>query len=108
MSLGWIAYLPLPGLALVPALVERYSRNARFHAWQGGALVVLLWVVLILLGLLARISGGEAMEAIIGTVTLLVMIAYLVGAITGAIAAGRDRYIRVRPVYELVALIKRR
>lgn len=48
------------------------------------------------------------MEAIIGTLSLLVILAYVLGAWVGGIAAGRDRYVRVRPVYDLVALVKRR
>lgn len=104
MSLGWIAYLPIPGLFLVPWLAQPRDRNARFHAWQGGLLVGLLWVVLILLGLLGRASDASGFQLFIGAVTLIVLIAYFIGALVGALAAGRDRFVRIRPVYDILAL----
>lgn len=104
MSLGWIAYIPVPGLFIVPWLVQPDDRNARFHAWQGGLLVGLLWILLILLGLLGRASDGQGFQLFIGAVTLMVLLGYILGALVGGIAAGRDRFVRVRPVYDLLSL----
>jgi uncharacterized membrane protein len=107
VSLGWIAYLPVPGLSIIPWLGQGTDRNARFHAWQGGLLVAMLWLVLIVLGVLVQAAPTEGLRLILGAITLMVLVAYLIAALLGGITAARDRYIRIRPVYDLLTLMKR-
>ncbi len=107
MSLAWLAYIPVPGLALVPAWVDGQDRLTRFHAWQGGALVLLFWVGLILIGFLGRASDAGGFQTFVGTLSLGWIVAALVGMVWGIVASARGEYQRIRPVYDVLALFGR-
>jgi hypothetical protein len=79
----------------------------RYHAWQGGTLTLLLWTALVLLGLLGRASDAEGLRTAIGAVSLLVLLAALAGFVFGAIGATRGLFVRVRPVWDLLAALGR-
>lgn len=91
----------------MPALAEGHDRFARFHAWQGGALVGLLWLGLILIGLLGRASDGEGFQTFIGVVSLFWLMAGFTGIGFGIAGAARGLHNRVRPVYDVLALFGR-
>lgn len=107
VSVAWLAYLPLPGLAVVPALVHGDDRLARFHAWQGGVLVVIVWILLAILGALLKVSDASGYQGFIGFLALVVLIAYIVAASIGIVAVVREQFVRVRPVYDVLALVNR-
>ncbi len=100
-SVAWIAYVPLPGLAFVPALAAPKDRLARYHAWQGGLLVSLLYAWLFLWGLAAR-PASDAARDVLGMMAGLGLLAGLVGLVWGAVGSALGRYVRIRPVWDLL------
>lgn len=104
-AVAWVAYLPLPGLGLVPAWSAPHDPLARYHARQGGLLVGLLYAALLLLGILAQAAPGtKDVLALLAAPVLLFGIAGMGWGIAGAL---RSRYVRVRPVWDLCAAIWR-
>jgi hypothetical protein len=102
-AVAWAAYLPLPGLGLVPALAAPHDPLARYHARQGGLLVGLLYVLLLAIGLLGQaMPDAEPMLAIAAAPVLLLS---LLGIAWGILGALRARYVRVRPVWDLCAAL---
>ncbi|MEK6985864.1 MAG: hypothetical protein AABX89_05750 [Candidatus Thermoplasmatota archaeon] len=101
-AVAWLAYIPLPGLFLVPLLGARGDRLARFHALQGGVLTIAFLVLLMLSGFYAFARNGTKAApvdaAILSALLFVVGLAYLV---IGAIAAARGRFTRLRPVWDL-------
>lgn len=97
-----LSYLPVPGFAALTARLAPESRLARFHAWQGGLLVVLLYAGLILLGLLARVATGAARTAL-GFLAGLLLLLGVAALVVGAVAAGRGAFVRLRPVWDVLA-----
>jgi uncharacterized membrane protein len=82
-GVAWLCYVPLPGLALAAVLARPGDRLVRFHAWQGTlAILGLLAAGLALLGGLGQLGWGVA-------------------------SAARGRYGRLRPWWDLAALLKR-
>jgi hypothetical protein len=101
-SVAWVSYLPIPGIALVAALAARHDRLARFHALQGGWLVALLYVALIVVGFVARASDAAWWRLAWGLVVGILLIASLFGMVWGAAGSLRGRFVRVRPVWDLL------
>jgi hypothetical protein len=102
-AVAWVAYLPLPGLDLVPAWAAPHDPLARYHARQGGVLVGLLYVLLLAIGFL-----GQAMpdaSPIIAIVAAPVLLLGLAGIAWGIFGALRARYVRVRPAWDICAAI---
>lgn len=107
MSLAWLAYVPVPGLAVAAAFSARDDPRTRYHAWQGGMLVGLLWIGLLLIGLLGQASGNPGFQTTIGALSLAWLAAGLGGIVYGAVGATRGLYVRVRPVWDLLAALQR-
>lgn len=107
MSLAWLAYVPVPGLFLIPAWLAPDDRFTRYHARQGGWLVGLLWLGLVVWGLMARASDADGYQAFIGLVTMLWLLGGLAGATAGIVGTVQGRYLRVRPVWDLLAALGR-
>jgi hypothetical protein len=96
--------VPVPGWQLVPVLARPRDRLVRYHAWQGGALSVLIPVGLIALGALVQASNRHP------AVGLLVGLWLLMGAVLlvwGALGAARHRYPRLMPAWHLLSFIRR-
>ena len=104
-AIAWLSYFPIPGLALVPAFAAPQDRLARFHAWQGGALVILLYLVTALLGFLGRAVDAGWWRTMWGLIVGLVLVAALWGLIVGMVAAWMGRHVRLRPVWDLLRLM---
>lgn len=105
---SWVAYIPVPGVALLAAYGAPTDRLARFHAWQGGIHVAAWWVGLIALGYFMRWADASAadptpMAILFGFVYFLYLVAGLTGCVMGAVAAAKGRYARVRPAWDLLA-----
>lgn len=107
VSLAWLAYVPVPGLALVPALARPDDRFHRYHARQGGWFVGLWWLGLILWGLLIRLSEADGYRTVLGAWTMLWILAGLAGAGFGAAWSTLGVYGRLRPVWDLLVALKR-
>lgn len=101
--MAWVAYVPVPGLALVPAWAAPHDPLARFHARQGGLLVGALYLALLGIGLLAQAlpAATDALALAAAPVLLL----GLAGIAWGMAGALRSRYARVRPVWDLCAAL---
>jgi hypothetical protein len=102
-AVAWVAYLPLPGLGLVPAWTAPHDPLARYHARQGGLLVALLYAVLLALGLAGQAMPAAA-DALAATAAPFLLLG-LAGIAWGMAGALRSRYARVRPVWDLCALL---
>jgi hypothetical protein len=92
-------YIPLPGLSWVMARLARTDRLVRHHARQAGPLVVATWLLLLGLGGLLdnpRLAGAATAAA---GVVLALALGYLV---TGAVAAASGRFLRLRPLWDVV------
>lgn len=107
MSLAWLAYVPLPFFAFIPAYAEPHGRFERFHAWQGGVLTALFYVGLILIGLFGKVSNAGGFQQFVGVVSALWMLACLVGLAFGIVGALKGRFGRVRPVSDLLTMLGR-
>jgi hypothetical protein len=104
-AVAWVAYLPLPGLGLVPAWAAPHDPLARYHARQGGVLVGLLYALLLGIGLLGQaFPGASPAIAIVAAPVLLLGLAGILWGLAGAL---RARYVRVRPAWDLCALLWR-
>ena len=97
-AVAWFAYVPIPGLWLVPLWGARGDRFARFHAIQGGLLVASLYLLLLLCGFYSYARGPGAMDASI--LSALVFLSFLGYLVVGLVAAGRGRYLRLRPAWD--------
>ncbi len=103
VALAWLPYLPIPGLALIAVWIEPDNPHTRFHAWQGGTLVVAGFLLVLLLGMLGLLSDAAWYGAVIGTLSGLILLGVLVGSIWGIVSAARGRYDRLRPVWDVLA-----
>ncbi|HEX2065759.1 MAG TPA: hypothetical protein VHI93_03005 [Candidatus Thermoplasmatota archaeon] len=104
-AVAWVAYLPVPGLGLVPALAAPRDPLARYHARQGGLLVLLLYVLLLGVGLASRAAPQAQHSLALAAAGVLLL--GLVGMAWGLVGAARGRYVRVRPVWDLCAVLWR-
>ncbi len=107
VSVPWLSYLPLPGLALVATWADPDDPLTRYHAWQGGTLVILAYAWIVVLGFLLGASDAAAFQATIGLASGLGVIAALIGMVWGIVAAARKRYTRIRPVWDLLTVLRR-
>ena len=97
-----LAYVPVPGVAALAALVAPRERFVRYHAWQGGTLVVLAYAWVFVWGVAASATAGTLQSAF-GMVAGVGLLAALASAIWGLVGAARGRFTRVRPVWDLLA-----
>ncbi len=101
-AVAWLAYVPLPGLFLIPLLGHRGDRLARFHGIQGGIVTVAFLLLLMLSGFYSYARSGTTASApdaaILALVVMLGGLGYLVA---GAVAAGRGRFLRLRPAWDV-------
>jgi uncharacterized membrane protein len=101
-TIAWAAYVPIPGAAWLVARAAPRDRLVRHHARQGGLLAIALWLLLLGLGLLLPVPGmRDAVSAVLGAVLGLAILALAVGIVSAA----RGRYVRLRPLWDLAALI---
>lgn len=101
-AVAWLAYLPLPGLFLVPLLGARGDRFARFHALQGGVLTLTFLVLLMLSGFYAFARNGTKAAPVDAAILSALLFVAGLGYITvGLIAAARGRFTRLRPAWDL-------
>lgn len=105
-AVPWLSYVPVPGLQAVAVLVAPDDPLTRYHAWQGGVLVALLYAFLVLVGFLARASDAPAYLATMGLLSGTILLAGVAGLVYGAVSAARGRYGRVRPAWDLLAAWK--
>lgn len=103
--MAWVAYLPVPGLGLVPAWAAPADPLARFHARQGGLLVALLYALLLAVGLAAQ-AMPDAQDAL-ALAAAAILLPGLAGCAWGIAGALRGRRVRVRPAWDLCAAIWR-
>ncbi len=106
-GVAWIGYIPVPGLSFVPVLLRPDDRLTRYHAWQSGMLVIGLWFLLGLTGFFLRVSEAEAFRSIVGVIISLVLLVGLVQLGWGAVQAARGAYPRLRPAWDLAAMVRR-
>lgn len=100
-GVAWLAYVPIPGVALLVAITAPNNRLVRFHARQATVIVLFAYVMLILFGLLAKVM--PAAEATVTPAAGVVVAILLIAVMVGGIGAARGRYNRVRPFWDLVA-----
>ncbi len=106
-SVAWLGYVPVPGLFLVPAVARPGDRLARYHAWQSGLLVGLLYGGLTLVGLLAMASDAKAYRSAVGLLGGLLLLAGAVQLAWGGAGAAMGRYPRLRPAWDVARLLRR-
>ncbi|MCA1820137.1 MAG: hypothetical protein LC620_08855, partial [Halobacteriales archaeon] len=75
----------------------------RYHARQGGLLVALLYALLLAVGLAGQAAPAAADALAVVAAPFLLL--GLAGAAWGMAGALRSRYARVRPVWDLCALL---
>lgn len=105
-AVPWLSYVPIPGLQAIAVLIAPDDPLTRYHAWQGGVLVALLYAFLVLVGFLVRISDAPSYLAAMGLLAGAGLLAGIGGLGYGAYAAARGRYGRVRPAWDLLAAWK--
>lgn len=105
-AVPWLSYVPVPGLQVVAVWLAPDDPLTRYHAWQGGVLVAMLYAFLVVVGLLARASDAPAYLATMGLASGFGLLAGLAGLVYGAVSAARGRYGRVRPAWDLLAAWK--
>jgi len=105
-GVAWLAYVPIPALAVVPVLLRPGDRLVRYHAWQGGTLVVLLLAVLVLVGLAARVLPAGA-QGPVGLLAGLLLLGGLVQLVYGAAGAAMGRFPRLQPAWGLASALRR-
>ena len=105
--MAWLCYVPLPGLALAAVLARPGDRLVRFHAWQGTLAILGLLAGMTLFGLLAMASEAAGYRAFLGFVAGVALLAGLGQLGWGIASAARGRYGRLRPWWDLAALLKR-
>lgn len=106
VAVPWLSYIPVPGMAFVAVWADPDDRLTRYHAWQGGLLVVAVYVLLISLGLLVRLSDAAGYLATMGLLSGLLLLGGLAGIVWGMVGALRRRYVRVRPVWDVLASLR--
>lgn len=106
-GVAWVGYVPVPGLFLVPLLAAGGDRFARYHAWQSGVLVLGTYVLLMVVGLLGLLSDAKAYRTLVGFVAGVVLIGAFVQMVLGMVGTGMRRYPRLRPAWDVVALLRR-
>lgn len=75
----------------------------RYHARQGGLLVLGLYAWLLLVGFLTAFSDAPAYLATMGLLAGMPMAAAVIGMVWGITSAAMGRYARIRPVWDAVA-----
>ncbi len=100
-ALAWIAYIPIPGAALLAVRTAPDDRLVRFHARQGTAITLFLYLMLLLFGLLAL--AMPATSAAVGPAAGAVLAVALLCIIVGVTGAVRGRFTRIRPFWDLLA-----
>lgn len=105
--LAWLAYVPLPGLALAAVFARPGERLVRYHAWQGTLAILGGLLFLLLVGLAARLSEARAYRVSLGLLSGVGLLALLVQLGWGIAAAATGRYARLRPWWDVAALLKR-
>lgn len=101
-AVAWVPYLPIPGLGILAARLRPADRLVRYHARQGGGLVLVLYVLVTAVGLAAK--AWPALPAGATAAMGAVLLAYGIAALlSGGVAAARGRYLRVRPVWDALA-----
>lgn len=105
-SVAWLAYVPIPGVALAAVLIRPDERLVRYHAWQGTLAVLGILAFLTGIGLLAGISEAGAYRTVMGLVAGLGLLAGLVQLGWGMASAILGKYARVRPWWDVAAAIK--
>jgi len=103
-TLAAVPYLPLPGLGLV-AWAAPQDPLTRYHARQGGLLVALLYVALLLVGLLAGALPTTLSPMVASLLGAPVLLLGILGILWGAWGAMQGRFVRVRPVWDLCSKI---
>ncbi len=106
-AVPWLSYVPVPGLQAVAVYLAPNDPLTRYHAWQGGVLVAMLYAFLVLVGFLARAGDAPAYLATLGLLSGFGSLAGLAGLAYGAASAARGRYGRVRPAWDVLAAWKR-
>lgn len=106
-AVAWLSYVPLPGLALAAVMLRPGDRLVRYHAWQGTLAILGALVFLFLVGLAARLSEARAYRLSLGLLSGLGLLAVLVQLGWGVAAAATGRYARLRPWWDVAALLKR-
>ncbi|MES2155030.1 MAG: hypothetical protein V4510_07830 [bacterium] len=101
MTAAWLAYIPVPGVAIACARSAPHDRLVRFHARQGNLLVLFGYAMLALLGLLA--TAAPATKPAVSVAAGLLLAAVLVGLLAGGIGAARRRFTRIRPLWDLIS-----
>jgi hypothetical protein len=106
-AVAWLAYVPIPGLALIQVRLHPQDRLARYHAWQGTTLVVGSYLTLVLTGMLGLLSDAKAYRQTVGLLAGLVLVGALAQLLWGAFHAALGRYPRLQPAWAVVALLRR-
>ncbi len=106
-GVAWLGYVPVPGIGLAAVAIRPGDRLVRFHAWQGTLAVLGLLLFLFLVGLLARLSDAGGYRTAFGFVSGLGLLAGLIQLGWGIAAAAMGRFTRLRPWWDVAALLKR-
>ena len=106
-GVAWLSYVPVPGLALVPVLLRPEDRLTRYHAWQGGILVGGLWVAMTLFGFLVLAVDDEGFRGVAGFLFAVLLFTGLGQLLWGGVRSAMGQYPRLRPAWDLAALLRR-
>jgi hypothetical protein len=99
----WLAYIPIPGLHLAATWAAPTDPLTRFHARQGGFLILTLYLWLLIVGFATSMSDSPAFLAAMGLLAGIPLFAALVAMIVGIAAAAMGRYARLRPIWDILA-----
>lgn len=106
-GVAWVPYIPLPGLGWLAVALAPMSRLVRYHAWQGTLTTLGLLLFLLVMGLVARISDAAGYRTFMGAIAGIGLLVGLGQCGWGAAGAALGRFSRVRPWWDLAAILRR-
>lgn len=91
----------MPGLSVLLARRAPRDRLVRFHARQATWVVLPFFVLILAVGV--ALQAQPAARVALSPVAAALFLGMLVACLVGGVSAARGRFVRIRPVWDLLA-----